>query len=135
MKNGWLNAEELRWAARHWATTMGLEVSGIRNMPLKRKWGSMSTRGWMTLNSELIDLPRELLEYVIVHELVHQLAPNHGRVFRAFLTSYRPDWERRHGLLQLHSMGDRTGTADKQELSHGQERTTEPHFTRMSETR
>lgn len=100
MSERWLSAEEMRWAARHWATTMGLEVSGIRIMPLKKKWGSMSLRGRMTLNSELLDLPKELGEYVIVHELVHLLAPNHGKVFKAFLKSYIPDWEERHARLQ-----------------------------------
>jgi len=109
----WIDATEMRWAARHWATTMGLEVSGIRIMPLKKKWGSMSIRGWMTLSSELLDLPKELGEYVIVHELVHQLAPNHGRVFKAFLKSYMPDWEERHALLQKHVVFDGKGMAEE----------------------
>lgn len=117
LKDRWHNPEELRWAARHWATTMGLEVSGIRIMPLKKKWGSMSLRGWMTLSSELLDLPKELGEYVIVHELVHQLAPNHGRVFKAFLKSYMPDWEERHALLQKHVVIDGKWVAEELVLS------------------
>lgn len=117
MRDRWLNAEEMRWTARHWATTMGLELSGIRIMPLKKKWGSMSLRGWMTLSSELLDLPKELGEYVIVHELVHQLAPNHGRVFKAFLKSYMPDWEERHALLQKHVVIDGKWVAEELVLS------------------
>jgi predicted metal-dependent hydrolase len=117
LKDRWHNPEEMRWAARDWAAKMGLEVSGIRIMPLKKKWGSMSVRGWMTLSSELLDLPKELGEYVIVHELVHQLAPNHGRVFKAFLKSYMPDWEERHAQLQKHVVVDGKWMAEELELS------------------
>jgi predicted metal-dependent hydrolase len=105
---------------------MGLERSGIRIMPLKKKWGSMSLRGWMTLSSELLDLPKELGEYVIVHELVHQLAPNHGRVFKAFLKSYMPDWEERHALLQKHVVIDGKWVAEKLVLSDQDEQMLDP---------
>lgn len=134
MKDRWLNHEEMRWAARHWATTMGLEVSGIRIMPLKKKWGSMSHRGWMTLSSELLDLPKELGEYVIVHELVHQLAPNHGRVFKAFLKSYMPDWEQRHELLQKHVVIDGKWMGEELELSEEDEQILDRVMARTAST-
>ncbi len=57
-----------------------------------RKWASMSTVGNLTLNSKLLDMPQPLGEYVIVHELTHLLAPNHGNVFKSFLYAYLPDW-------------------------------------------
>ncbi len=60
----------------------------------------MSSAGRVTLDAGLLKLPRELGEYVIVHELVHRLVPNHGRVFKAFLLAYMPDWERRHDRLR-----------------------------------
>jgi predicted metal-dependent hydrolase len=37
---------------------------------------------------------------VIVHELVHLLAPNHGKVFKSFMYAYLPDWEERERLLK-----------------------------------
>ena len=44
----------------------------------------------------VIELPQSLGEYVIVHELVHLLAPNHGKVFKSFCSRI-PDWrEREH---------------------------------------
>jgi predicted metal-dependent hydrolase len=59
----------------------------------------MSTAGRLTLNTDLLTLPGALAEYVIVHELVHLLVPNHGKVFKSFLTAYLPDWrERQHAL-------------------------------------
>ncbi len=39
-------------------------------------------------------------EFVIVHELIHLIAPNHGKVFKSFLLAYLPDWETRESRLQ-----------------------------------
>jgi predicted metal-dependent hydrolase len=48
----------------------------------------------------LLTLPKELGEFVIVHELVHLLAPNHGKVFKLFLHAFMPDWEERERELR-----------------------------------
>ncbi len=66
---------------------------------MKRKWASMSTVGRLTLDTHLVRLPKDLGEFVIVHELVHLLAPNHGRVFKSFMLAYLPDWEQREDRL------------------------------------
>jgi predicted metal-dependent hydrolase len=47
------------------------------------KWASISTSGRLTLNTELLQLPKPLGEFAVVHELVHLLVPNHGRVFKS----------------------------------------------------
>lgn len=52
------------------------------------------------MNTELLRLPRPLGEFVIVHELAHLLAPNHGKVFKSFLHAYLPDWESREYRLR-----------------------------------
>ena len=70
---------------------------------MRTKWASISTSGRMTLNTDLLDLPKELGEFVIVHELVHLLIPNHGRVFKSFMYAYMPDWETRERRLQAHA--------------------------------
>jgi predicted metal-dependent hydrolase len=101
----WLDAEDMRWAARHWATRIGVKLRQVHVRPMSTKWASMSTTGRLTLNSELLDLPRSAGEYVIVHELVHLLAPNHGRVFKSFMTAYLPDWEEREKVLQAMECG------------------------------
>ncbi|MBA2362254.1 MAG: M48 family metallopeptidase, partial [Chloroflexia bacterium] len=99
----WKDADDLRWAARHWAASMGVKVPQVQLRPMSRKWASMSQSGRLTLNTELLDLPRDLGEYVIVHELVHLLVPNHGRVFKSFLHAYMPEWEERERELQGHA--------------------------------
>ena len=102
--NTWYDADELRWAARHWAVRIGVKTPQIHLQPMRTRWASISTNGRMTLNTDLLDLPKELGEFVIVHELVHLLVPNHGRVFKSFMYAYMPDWETRERRLQAHAI-------------------------------
>lgn len=104
-KNRYHDAEELRWAVRHWATKIGVRTPQIHLRQMSTKWASISTSSRLTLNTELLDLPKELGEFVIVHELVHLLAGNHGRVFKSFLHAYLPDWEIRE--RHLHDLTSR----------------------------
>jgi predicted metal-dependent hydrolase len=48
-----------------------------------------------------------------VHELVHLLAPNHGKVFKSFLAAYLPDWhERDCALRDIRQDGQRMAAAE-----------------------
>jgi predicted metal-dependent hydrolase len=98
--NHWQDAEELRWAVRHWAARIGVKAPQVHLREMKRKWASISGVGRLTLNTELVGLPKELGEFVIIHELVHILAPNHGKVFKSFMHAYLPDWESRETKLR-----------------------------------
>ncbi|MDR2159802.1 MAG: M48 family metallopeptidase [Treponema sp.] len=48
---------------------------------------------------------RPCIEYVVLHELIHFLYPNHGREFYDFLTLYMPDWKGRKKVLDLEAAG------------------------------
>jgi hypothetical protein len=61
---------------------------------MRTKWASCSTRGTVTLSLDLLQEPQPFREVVIVHELIHLMIPNHGRVFKALMKAYLPDWER-----------------------------------------
>lgn len=89
----WDDAEELRWAVRHWSVKMSVKTPQIYIRQMNSKWASISTRGRLTLNNELLKIPKKLGEFVIVHELVHLLVPNHGKVFKSFMFAYIPDWQ------------------------------------------
>ena len=101
----WHDADDMRWASRHWADRIGVRLRQVHIRHMTSEWASMSTAGRLTLNSDLLDLPRPLGEFVIVHELVHLLAPNHGKVFKSFLTAYMPDWEERESRLRRYELG------------------------------
>jgi predicted metal-dependent hydrolase len=96
----WQDGEELRWAVRHWAARIGVKAPQVHLREMRRKWASISGVGRVTLNTELLGLPKELGEFVIVHELVHRLAPNHGKVFKSFMQAYLPDWQEREERLK-----------------------------------
>jgi predicted metal-dependent hydrolase len=64
------------------------------------KRASIFTSWRLTLNTRLLQLPKVLGEFVVVHERVHLLIPNHGRVFKSFMYAYLPDWEEREHRLQ-----------------------------------
>jgi predicted metal-dependent hydrolase len=59
---------------------------------MSRKWASCSPTGTVTFSSELLHEPRDFGEAVIVHELIHLIAPNHGRLFRSLYSSFLPNW-------------------------------------------
>ena len=96
----WHDPDELRWAARPWAVHIGVKPPQVHLHPMTTKLASTSTSGRLTLHAELLQLPKPLGEFVIVHELVHLLAPNHGRVFKSFMHAYLPDWEEREQQLR-----------------------------------
>lgn len=98
----WKNHEELKNAVAQWSDRIQVDVKEIQIRQMRRKWASISTKGRLTLNSELLDLPRELGEFVIVHELVHLIVPNHSKLFKCFMTAHLPDWEKREKRLKLH---------------------------------
>lgn len=65
------------------------------------RWGScQSKRGIITLNSKLIEAPRNCIEYVVLHEFVHFIHPNHSKNFYDFVAMLMPDWKKRKKELE-----------------------------------
>lgn len=60
---------------------------------MNNKWASCSLAGNLTFNEELLDLPGELRDHVIVHELLHIRVPNHGRLWKSLMRVYLGDYE------------------------------------------
>ncbi len=76
-----------------WERLMGVTVNRFFVQRMKTKWGSCNHRvGNIRLNTELAKKPKELLEYVIVHEMAHLLEPTHNERFIAVLDKYFPSW-------------------------------------------
>lgn len=83
---------------------------GIRPYPvvirrMETRWGSCSSKGRMTLNLRLLQAPLPLIDYVIAHELCHQLQMNHSPAYYAVLTEVMPDWKSRRKALASFPMG------------------------------
>lgn len=76
-----------------WEPTLGVKVSGYYLQRMKTKWGSCNHRKrHIRLNTELVKKPKDLLEYVVVHEMLHLIAPTHSEQFVALLTKHYPAW-------------------------------------------
>jgi len=76
-----------------WQKELKVNIRRVQIREMRNKWGSCSTKGVLTLNKKLMDMPKEFTEYVIVHELLHLIVPNHGRTFKTLLYAYFPKWE------------------------------------------
>lgn len=68
---------------------------------MKSRWGSCQPqKGIITLNSRLIDAPRDSVEYVVLHEFAHFIHPNHSKQFWDLVTMMMPDWKARRRVLE-----------------------------------
>jgi predicted metal-dependent hydrolase len=66
---------------------------------MRSQWGSCSVKGKMNLNLKLVMVPRQFIDYVIVHELCHLIEHNHSPSFYALMSKIMPDWEEKRELL------------------------------------
>jgi predicted metal-dependent hydrolase len=82
----------LRQRVDAWASKLKVTPRLVRVQRMTRKWGSCSTRGTITLATDLIEQDRHFQDFVVVHELLHLRVPNHGRLFKALMTAHVPDW-------------------------------------------
>jgi len=57
----------------------------------KTRWGSCSAKDNISLNVKLVLLPERLMDFIILHELVHTRVKNHGKDFWAELLKIEPD--------------------------------------------
>jgi predicted metal-dependent hydrolase len=78
---------------RQWADKLDVKVVWLGVRPMRNKWASCSTAGHMNFSDELPGLKPELWDYVIVHELLHFSAPNHGRLWKSLMRVHLGEYE------------------------------------------
>lgn len=77
------------------------EIKDIKIRQMKTRWGSCNPhKSYINLNIELIKKPKKCIEYVVFHELVHLIHPNHSDEFYDYLSLYMSDWEKRKEILE-----------------------------------
>ena len=77
-----------------WEAELGVSVKAFFVQRLKTKWGSCTPhKGYVRFNLELVKKPKNLLEYVVVHELCHLLEPKHSKRFYDLLNSNYREWK------------------------------------------
>lgn len=88
---------------KKWEKVLGVRVSSYNLQRMKTKWGSCNhNAGRIRINTELVKKPKDLLEYVVVHEMLHLIEPTHSEKFFALLNNHYPNWrEARAELNEL----------------------------------
>ena len=71
---------------------LGVKASNVRVKKTVR-WGYCKRKGELTFNWQLAALPRDLAEYIIIHEITHLSEFNHSKKFKAKLASLCPDFK------------------------------------------
>jgi len=86
-----------------WEAKLKVTVAGYFLQRMKTKWGGCNHRaGHIRLNTELVKKPKDLLEYVVVHEMVHLLEPTHSTRFVELLQKHYPTW--REARVELNEL-------------------------------
>ena len=89
-----------------WEPKLGVKVSGYFLQRMKTKWGSCNHHaGNIRLNTELVKKPKDLVEYVVLHEMVHLLEPTHSERFVALLDQYWSHWRECRAELNALPLG------------------------------
>jgi len=92
MKSSLYPDQDLRRRTLAWAVKLKVSPRVVRVQAMRRKWGSCSSAGTVTLARDLVDRETRFQDYVIVHELLHLRLPTHGRVFKALMSAHVPGW-------------------------------------------
>jgi predicted metal-dependent hydrolase len=89
----WRNRDEFKDRVLEWAGKLGVKSRSLAIRPMRNKWASCSTSGSLNFNSELLELDRDVADYVIVHELLHFFIPNHGKLWKTLMRAHLGDYE------------------------------------------
>ncbi|MDW3651012.1 MAG: M48 family metallopeptidase [Bacteroidia bacterium] len=85
----------------HWAEKLDADINSTTVRPMKRKWASCSTRKHLTFNHELLSYSNDVVDYVIVHEILHCFVPNHGRLWKSLMRAHLGDYEEAERFLKV----------------------------------
>ena len=86
------------------AKEMGVTFQSVEISSAKGKWGSCSYDNKIRYAYRLICAPKEMIEYVIVHELAHVKHKNHSNAFWAEVAKYEPAWKQKRKWLKTHGV-------------------------------
>jgi predicted metal-dependent hydrolase len=86
-----------------WEAKLGVQVTAYFLQRMKTKWGSCNHEdGHIRLNTELVKKPKDLIEYVVVHEMLHLIEPTHSDRFISLLNDNFSTW--REARVELNEL-------------------------------
>lgn len=84
----------------HYAPMLGVQWRALKLSQANTRWGSASSNGTIRLHWRLMQMPPEVLDYVVVHELAHLREMNHSARFWALVEQILPDYRQRQFQLK-----------------------------------
>lgn len=101
MGKKWSDKKEFKERVYHFADKIGVKVNSLYVRPMKNKWASCSSNGNLNFNNELLQMGKDVGDYVIVHELLHFHAPNHGKLWKSLMRAHLGEYEKIEKKLHL----------------------------------
>ncbi len=96
--------EEVTYKAGLLSRLMGVSYSRIYIRRQKTRWASCSSKGNLSFNMSMLALPETLKEYIIIHELSHQLERNHSKRFWKVVERHYPNYKKAREELKRYSL-------------------------------
>jgi predicted metal-dependent hydrolase len=90
-----------------WAVRLDIEVRRVQLRDMRTKWASYSSRRTLTLHLDLLRLPRDLVDYVLCHELLHGKVANHTLGWELLMGMHIRDWRQRERRLAAWMLRER----------------------------
>lgn len=81
--------------AYQYAEWVGVHIKKITIRNQKTRWGSCSSKGNLSFNLKILCAPQEMMEYVVLHEVMHLKHFNHSKAFWKDIEFFMPDYKTR----------------------------------------
>lgn len=100
-----IGSAELKYLTHKYSKILNKEVNAIRLKDVKTRWGSCSSKGNINYSVWLLGAPKEVIEYVVIHEVCHLVHMNHSKEFWDLVESLCPkyeihiNWLKKNGFL------------------------------------
>lgn len=95
---------ELPARTRELARELGIEIRAVSVRNQASRWGSCSSRGVISLNWRLVQVPRPVCDYLLIHELCHRREMNHSLHFWRHVAAACPRWREAEAWLDAHAL-------------------------------
>jgi hypothetical protein len=102
-----LTVEALHARIAKWAARLDVEMGRVQFRQMRTKWAFCSSQGTLTLHHDLLRLPRELVDYVLCHELLHRKVPDHTQSWQLLMGTHLSDWRERERRLAAWMLKER----------------------------
>ena len=110
-----LMTEQMHDRVAHWAERVGFEVRRVQIRQMHTKWTGCSSQGNIALNTDILAFPAELVDYVIIHALLHPKFPGLGKGWQAMMSVYLPDWQEAERRLMVWQQDSNEATKEQVE--------------------